>query len=135
MSDLNRVAMIGRLTKDIEVKHISTGTAVANFSIANNRIIPMKDGNKEKVSYFDCVVWGKQAEILAQYCKKGNRIAVEGKLDQQVWEKDGKKNYRIEILVDNFQFLESNKSGVKEVFNGEEVSPVDNPFSDTSIPF
>jgi single-strand DNA-binding protein len=132
MSDLNRVAMIGRLTKDIEVKHISTGTAVANFSIANNRIIPMKDGNKEKVSYFDCVVWGKQAEILAQYCKKGNRIAVEGKLDQQVWEKDGKKNYRIEILVDNFQFLESNKSGVKEVFNGVEVT--DNPFKD-EIPF
>lgn len=106
MNDTNVVVLIGRLTKDVELRNTSTGKSVASFSIANNR----KYNDNEEVSYFNCIAWGKLGETIAKYCSKGNRILVNGRLQQRTWEdKNGNKRYEIEIIAENVQFLESKK--------------------------
>lgn len=107
MSDMNRLNVVGRLTKDPELKYTSSGSAFCNFSIACNRTWKQDGEKKEKVSFFNCTCWGKQSEVIAEYCKKGHRIGIDGRIEQRSWESDGKKNYTVDIIVDNFQFLES----------------------------
>lgn len=129
MSDIFKVIGNARLVKDVELRQTTSGTNVASFSIAVNR----KYNDKEEVSFFSCVAFGKTAEILAQYVKKGHRIGIEGRPVQRSWEKDGQKRSTVEIVVENFQFLESRK-GVESI--GEPVNHIDNdPFSDENLPF
>ena len=93
-TDLNRWVGVGRLTQDPELKHTNTGTAYCKFSIASNRNWTKDGEKKEEVSFFNCVVWAKSAEILNQYCKKGKQIAIDGRLQQRSWENtEGKKQY------------------------------------------
>ena len=104
MNDTNIVIAIGRFTRDPELKYTQTGTALTSFSIAVNE----KYKETEKVNYFDCVSFGKTAEIICQYCKKGARVAIDGKLSQERWEtNEGDKRSKVVIKVDNIQFLSS----------------------------
>jgi single-strand DNA-binding protein len=104
-NDLNKVMLIGRLTRDPDFKSVK-GTSVANFSLANNRSYSMNNERKEETHYFDCEVWGKLAEVLRDYGKKGKQIAVEGRLAQSTWDTpDGKKASKIRIRVETFQLL------------------------------
>ena len=90
-NDLNNVILIGRLTRDPEFKTVGQ-TSLANFSIANNRSYMDNGTRKDAVNYFECIVWGKLAEILKQYGGKGKQIMVEGRLEQNIWDgQDGKK--------------------------------------------
>ena len=147
-SDLNRVILIGRLTRDPEIRYIPAGTAVASFTLANNRSYSVSGEKKEQVSYFDCIAWSKSGEIITEYCKKGHRIAVEGRLQQTRWDdQDGKKRSRVELVVENFQFLTGKGQGeempgeMRGKSSGsaddyvETKSFEDNPFSDDDIPF
>ena len=107
-NDINRIFMIGRLTKDPDLRYTQGGTSVASFSIANNRSYTAQNEKKEQVSYFNCAAWGKTGEVIAQYGKKGNRIGIEGRLQQRSWQdQSGQKRNTTEIVVENFQFLES----------------------------
>ncbi len=140
--DLNRITLIGRLTRDPELKYIQSGSAVTNFSIANNRIYTTNNGEKkEDVSYFDCIAWGKMGEILAEYCQKGRRIAVEGRLQQRRWEdQEGNKKSKIEIVADHIQFLDGKQNSEQAVSDASAEAPQpvgvgENPFSDDNIPF
>lgn len=109
-NDLNRVTLIGRLTRDPEVKSIS-GTSVANFTLATNRTYTVNGEKREETHFFDCDIWGKLADILKQYANKGKQIAIEGRLQQSVWDApDGKKNSKVRIRVENFQLLGGNAS-------------------------
>lgn len=102
---LNKVMLIGNLTRDPEIKSLPTGMKVTNFSVATNRVWRDKDGaKKEATEFHNVVVFGRQAETVAQYMKKGSNIMVEGRLQTRSWEADGKKNYRTEIIADNIQF-------------------------------
>ena len=145
-NDLNRVILIGRLTRDPEMRYTPAGTAVASFALANGKTFTQSGEKKEQVSYFDCIAWSKLGEIIAEYCKKGSKIAVEGRAQQSRWDdQDGKKRSKIEFVVENFQFLDSKNSdgGNSESRDnsasglGKEVNlkPEDNPFSDDDIPF
>lgn len=141
MSDLNRVIIIGRLTRDPELRHTPSGAAVANFTVANNRTYAVSGEKKEQVSFFDCIAWSKLGEIITEYCKKGQRIAVEGRLQQRRWEdQENNKKSKIELVVENFQFL-TGKGGGDESQPRQEPPVVDwedlddNPFSDHDIPF
>ena len=108
--DLNRTILIGRFTRDPELRYTPAGAAVASFTVANNRTYTVSGEKKEQVSYFDCVAWSKMGEIITEYCKKGHRIALEGRLQQRSWDdQDGKKRSKVELVVENFQFL-NNKS-------------------------
>jgi single-strand DNA-binding protein len=109
--DLNKILLIGRLTRDPEYKLVNQ-TSVVNFSLANNRVYITNGEKKEEVHYFDCESWGKQAETLKQFAKKGTRLAIEGRLKQERWDTpDGKVNSRIRIRVETFQFLGNTAGG------------------------
>jgi len=108
MADLNRVTLVGRLTRDAELKSISTGTAVCKFGIAVNRAIKSGDEWKEEASFFDVVLWGRRGEALHQYLTKGKTVGVDGELRQDRWQQDGQNRSRVEIVATNIQLLGGN---------------------------
>lgn len=136
---LNKTQIIGNLTRDPEMKALPSGVNVANFSIATNRSFKDKDGNKqEEVEFHNVVAFGKQAEVINQYCSKGKQLYVEGRLKTSSWEKDGAKHYKTEIVLENFQFGNNKETtqsspavekseGVDNV--EEEIKPEDIPFN------
>ena len=103
---LNKVFILGNLTRDPEKRSLPSGAAVASFALATTRIYKDKNGAKQEDSQFHNVVaFGPQAETIAQYMKKGSSILVEGRLQTRSWDApDGTKKYRTEIIVDAFQF-------------------------------
>lgn len=122
---LNKVFLIGRLTRDPELRYTPNGQAVATFGLAVNREYVSKGEKKEETCYLNLVVWGKQAEVCAEYLKKGNLIFVEGRLQYRSWETDEKeKRTTIEVRVERFQFLEKPSIEITEekegLENGEE---------------
>lgn len=105
MSNYNRVVLMGRLTRDVELRHTQGGTAVAGFGMAINRKWSQNGEPKESVCYVDLKAWSKTAELLAQYLKKGDPIHVEGRLEFESWEKDGEKRSKLFVTIDSFQFI------------------------------
>lgn len=102
---LNKVIIIGNLTRDPETRALPSGTNVTSFSLATNRTYKDRDGNKkEDVEYHNVVVFGKTAELVAQYLKKGQSALIEGRIQTRSWDKDGQKQYRTEIVADTVQF-------------------------------
>lgn len=111
MADVNFVVLIGRLTRDAELKYTNGGFPVANFAIAVNRRRKNGDQWIDEVSYFDISLFGKSAESLKQYLIKGKQIAVEGELRQDRWEQDGQTRSRIFIAANTVQLLGGNQGG------------------------
>lgn len=108
---MNKAILIGRLTKDPELRTIPTGRNVCQFSVAVSRNFTNANGERE-ADFINCVVWDKQAENLVKYQKKGNQIAVEGRIQTRNYDdKDGKKVYVTEILASNISFLDSKGTG------------------------
>ncbi|MCX6716251.1 MAG: single-stranded DNA-binding protein [Candidatus Taylorbacteria bacterium] len=151
---LNKVFIIGNLTKDPELKAMPSGTKVANFSLATNHFYKDKDGNKkESTDFHNIVVFARMGELAAQYLKKGSQALVEGRIQTRSWDApDGSKKYRTEIIADNVQFgsrpgasgssagassgksADGAKDGTKEVpgeaieYPQEDINPDDIPF-------
>jgi single-strand DNA-binding protein len=111
MADLNHVTIIGRLTRDAELKYISSGQAVCKFSIASNYRKKEGDQWKDEANFFDIVLWGRQGETLNQYLVKGKMVGIEGELRQDRWQQDGQNRSKVEIVADNIQLLSSSGSG------------------------
>ena len=107
-NDINQVVLVGRLTRDAELKYTGSGTAIGKFSIAVNRRRKTGDQWTDEVSYFDIVLWGKSAESLNQYLVKGKQIAVNGELRQNRWEQEGQNRSKVEIVANNVQLLGGN---------------------------
>ncbi len=103
--NLNKVFVLGRVTADPVVKSTATGTQVVNFSIATNRVWNDKSGNrKEETEFHNVVVWGKQAEIVGRFVKKGALVLVEGRLQTRTWDdKSGQKRKTTEIICEKIQ--------------------------------
>ena len=111
MNDVNSVALIGRLTKDVDIKYLQSGTAVVNFSLAVNESV--KNGNSwsERASFFDVTFYGRQGEGLQRYLTKGKQIAITGTLQQQRWQKDGQTKSKIVIIAKIIQLLGCARDG------------------------
>lgn len=107
MYSLNRVQLIGNVTRDPEMRYTPNGQAVCSFSVATNRRWKGADGtNQEATEFHNVVAWRKVAEIISQYVKKGNKIYIEGRLQTRNWEgQDGSKRNRTEIVMEDFVFL------------------------------
>lgn len=106
---INSVVLIGRLTRDIQVRYTQSEKAVGNFTLAINRRFKNQNGEYE-TDFIDCVVFGKQAETMAQYTKKGDLIGVEGSIQKRTYEdKEKNKHYITEIMVEKITFLQTNK--------------------------
>ena len=114
MTDINRVTLIGRLTRDAELKYLPSGAAVTKMSIAVNRKKKTGDQWTDKASFFDVSLWGKVGESLSQYLVKGKQVAIDGELVQDRWEQDGQKRSRVSVSARTIQLLggggDSNKS-------------------------
>lgn len=111
---LNKVQLIGNLTRDPEVKQIPGGQTVATFGVATNLTWTDQSGNKQtKTEFHNIVAWRKLAEICGQYLRKGGKVYVEGRLQTRDWEaEDGTKRYRTEIVADNMIMLDRKGEGV-----------------------
>jgi single-strand DNA-binding protein len=105
MADLNQVVLIGRLTRDAELKYTAGGQAVCKFSIAVNRRKKVGDQWEDEASFFDIVLWGKQGESLQTYLVKGKMIGVTGELRQDRWQQDGQNRSKIEVIANYIQLL------------------------------
>ena len=105
MADVNNVILIGRLTRDAELKYTSGGMAVCKFAIAVNKRRKQGDQWVDEANFFDIVMWGRSGESLNQYLVKGKQVAVEGELHQNRWEQDGQARSKIEIMAENVQLL------------------------------
>lgn len=110
-SDLNAVTIVGRLTRDAELKTTNSGVAICNFSIANGRSRKKGDEWVEETSFFDATMIGRRAEALHKYLVKGKQIAICGALQQDRWEKDGQKRSKVQIFVDDIQLLGGKSDG------------------------
>lgn len=107
-NDINQFTVKGNLTRDAELKTLTSGTAICEFSIANNRY---RKDKESKVNYLNCKLFGKIAESLNQYLTKGTAVLLSGEMNESRWEKDGVKHSRYELNVDFVQLLgNSNKS-------------------------
>jgi len=113
MANINRVVLVGNLTKDPELRHTPSGTAVCKLRIAVNTRQKDAQGNwGDKPNYFDVTVWGNQGESCSQYLSKGRPVGVDGRLDWREWEaQDGTKRQAVEIIADTVQFLGSRDGG------------------------
>jgi single-strand DNA-binding protein len=111
MADLNHVVLIGRLTRDAELKYTAGGQAVCKFSIAVNRRRKNGDQWEDEANFFDVVIWGRQGESLNQYLIKGKMIGVDGELRQDRWQQDGQNRSRVEIVAGNIQLLDRASGG------------------------
>lgn len=126
MTDANNFHLIGRLCRDVgsnerDFGYLPNGTAKANVSIAVNRAKKNGDNWVDETSFFDISVFGKQAENLKPYLKKGNQIYVEGYLKQDRWEKDGQKFSKVSMIAENIQLLGGKKEGNNSVQNNNSV--------------
>jgi len=145
---LNKAMIIGNLTRDPEIKALPSGVKVASFGVATNRVWKDKNGVKqENVDFHNVVVFGRQAEIVGQYMKKGSSILVEGRMQTRSWDDaSGVKKYRTEIVVDRMQFGPKREGGATGGYSApaqqeddkkaldtieypeEEINPEDIPF-------
>lgn len=144
---LNKVFLYGNLTRDPELKALPSGSNVVSFGIATNRTYKDKNGARQEATEFhNLVAFGRTAEVIAQYMKKGRPIFVEGRLQTRSWDdkETGKKNYRTEIVIDNFQFGADGGGGGRGArasqteaapveseaikYPDEEINPEDIPF-------
>ena len=131
---MNRTVLVGRMTKDVDLKYTSNGTAVGSFTIAVKRNFKNASGEVES-DFINCVVWRKAAETLANFTKKGSQIAVDGRIQTRNYENNqGQKVYVTELVVENFTFLDSKKdSDNQSKPQAKQQAPVD-PFVNNSQP-
>ena len=127
MANLNRILLIGNLTKDPELRYTPSGTAVANLRMAINSIYKDQAGaRKEDTCFVTVVVWSKQAELCNQYLKKGRSVFVEGRLIYRSWEAEGKTRSTLEVRADRVQFL-GGPAGSSSARGEESMSPAEEP--------
>ncbi|MEY2906224.1 MAG: single-stranded DNA-binding protein [Verrucomicrobiota bacterium] len=108
MANLNKVMLIGNVTRDPEIKYTPKGSAVTDLGIAVNRVFTPEGGERrEETTYVDVTLWGRQAEIAGEYCKKGRSIYIEGRLQLDSWEDktSGQKRSKLRVVAENFQLL------------------------------
>ena len=124
MANFNKVILLGNLTRDVEMRYTQSGTAVGKFGVATNRKYTVNGEQKESTCFVDCTAWGRQAEVLNQYAGKGSQVLIDGRLEFSTWEaKDGGgKRSKLEVIVENFQFLGGRKG--KDQTPGKVSNPI-----------
>ena len=134
---MNRVVLVGRLTKDPELRTTSSGISQTRFTLAVNRRVASQDGQRQ-ADFINCVAWGKTAETIAKYLKKGRELAVEGRIQTSNYDaQDGTKRYSTDVVVENFTFIGSGSgANTNNDFNGDSSNDIattdisDDPFKD-----
>ena len=132
---LNHITLMGRLTRDPELRRTGTGVAVASFSIAVDRDFGGRDGGEKKTDFIDCVAWRQTGEFISKYFTKGRMIVVEGRLEMRDWtDKDGNKRRNAEVIVANAYFGDSKRDGDSGSSYGSSYSAPASNFGGYSAP-
>ena len=147
-ASFNQCVLVGNLTRDPEVKYLQSGTAVCDISIAVNESFKGKDGEKkESVNFFDCVLFGRTAEVCAEYCHKGSTVLLAGRLKQDQWQdkETGKNRSKVKIIVERLVLLggknasaEGHQAAPPDDYNQDPPQaqqPVEPQADDSGIPF
>lgn len=130
---INNVVLVGRLTKDMDLRYTSSGTAVGSFTLAVNRNFTSQNGNRE-ADYVNCVIWRKPAETMANYTRKGSLVGVVGRIQTRYYDNpQGQRVYVMEVVCERFQLLES-KEVSEQRQNQAPVPPQNQPAADQSNP-
>lgn len=124
---MNKTQLLGRLTKDIDLRYTQNQTALGRFTLAVPRM-KKEDG----ADFIQCKVWGKRAEIMQKYIKKGNKVCIAGRIEAGSYEKDGQKHYITEVVVEDFDFIESREKEDKPIEDKEGFMSVPD---DPDLPF
>lgn len=145
---MNTVILTGNICADPELRYLPSGSAVCNFNVANNRKWTQNGEKKEEVSFIGVVSFGKQAETVAQYFKKGSPILVQGRLKQESWEKDGKKQSKTVVVLEGFEFMSRGEGRAQPASNRNtsdvplpkarpnvETTPAIDKMDNDSVPF
>jgi single-strand DNA-binding protein len=112
MANLNRVLIIGRCTRDPEMRYTPRGVALAEIGVAVSRVWKDESGGKrEENTFIDCTLWGRLAEVAQQYLKKGSPVFLEGRLQMDSWEKDGQKHSKLKVVAGSLQLLGRREEG------------------------
>lgn len=113
MANLNKVLLIGRLTRDPETRTTGSGSTVVSFGLAVNRNYTRRDSGErvEETTFVDVEAWGRTGETIARYMRKGRQIFIEGRLKLDTWERDGQRRSKLSIVCENFQFIDSQQGG------------------------
>jgi single-strand DNA-binding protein len=139
MASLNKVFLIGNLTRPVELRYTPGGTAVADLRLAVNRVYTTQGGEKrDETCFLTVVVWGKQAEACRDYLDKGSPILVDGRLQTRDWEtRDGQKRNVVEVVAERVQFLGRGKQavGAPAVAQGDSMPGEDGAPEDDEVPF
>lgn len=128
---INRVVLVGRLTRDVEVRKTTNGLSVASFTVACDRRQRRDAQNQQSADFISCVAWRQTADFLGQYARKGALVGVEGRIQTRNYDgQDGRKVYVTEVLCDTVQLLESKSQSQNRDYNNSQVS--DYPINDTN---
>ncbi|MFV1959920.1 MAG: single-stranded DNA-binding protein, partial [Planctomycetota bacterium] len=113
MANLNKVLLIGRLTRDPETRTLTSGSAVVSFGLAVNRTYTRRDSGErvEETCFVDIEAWGRTGETIARYMRRGRQIFIEGRLKFDSWERDGQRRSKLSVVAETFQFLDSQGGG------------------------
>ena len=139
---LNHITLMGRLTRDPELRYTSSGTPVASFSLAVDRDFAPKDGGEKQTDFIDCVAWRQTGEFASKYFQKGSMAAVKGRLQIRDWQdKEGNKRRSAEVVVDNIYFCgkKESPSGGEQVRSESDIRSAlaipGEPINDGDLPF
>ena len=111
MASYNRVILVGNLTRDVELRYTPSGTAVTDIGLAVNERIKRNEQWVEEAHFFDITLWGRTAEVAAEYLSKGSSVLIEGRLKLDRWEQDGQKKSKVQIVGEKMQMLSSRQGG------------------------
>jgi single-strand DNA-binding protein len=120
VSSYNRVIIVGRLTRDPELRYIPSGTAVCEVGVAVNEKVKRGDEYVEAPVFLDCTLWSKTAEVAAQYLHKGSSVLIEGRLQLDQWEKDGEKRSKLKVVGERMQMLGSKSDATRDEYTQPE---------------
>lgn len=143
MASYNRVLLMGNLTRDPELRQTSSNNPVANIGLAVNRSYTTKSGERrEEATFIDCEAWGRTAEVMSKYLKKGRPVFVDGRLKLDEWEdREGNRRHKLKVVIEQFQFINSNpnRSDDSDPHDDQEMGDVyeadHENLTDDSIPF
>ena len=130
---LNRITIMGRMTRDPELRRTGSGIAVASFTLSVDRDFSSKDSGEKETDFIDCVAWRQSGEFVSKYFSKGRMAVVSGRLQIRNWEdNDGNKRRTAEVVADNVYFCDSKKDNAPATDNGNFAMLTDN---DSDLPF
>jgi single-strand DNA-binding protein len=135
VASYNRVILIGNVTRDIELRHVGSGTAVTDLGIAINERIKKGEDWVDDTTFVDCTLWGRTAEVASEYLSKGSPVMIEGKLRFEQWEKDGQKHSRLKVVGERLQLLTKKPTDSAPPQRTEQRRSTDQPTPDDDAPF